>query len=183
MAGVVQCLVCDQNMHHHRYDRDYGKGLYRYYYCKVRAHSAMVEGELVEGVLEDVFLREYGDRQVTERVYRPKADHQILIAEAVEAHNELSALLGTLASRTMTQRVTEQLRALDAKIANLETLPTHDAGWELKETGQTYNDAWDSYSLEERRQMLLKSDIRFAIRREPGTQFIETRITQKNPPK
>lgn len=182
MAGVVQCFGCGKNLHHHIYPRPYGKKMYRYYYCPTRQHGGMVEAETVEGILEETFLRVYGDDPVTERVYRPREDHQIAIAEAVEASDELSSLLGTLSSKTMTKRVTEQLSALDRKIAELEKLPAHEAGWELKETGPNFRSAWENGGLPERRQLLLNSGIRFAVRREPGTQYLETRITQKIPP-
>lgn len=182
MQGVVQCIVCEQNLFHHIYSRSYGKRDYRYYYCRDKSHTAMVDAETVEGILEETFLNQFGDKPVTERVYRPKEDHQSALDEAVRAVDELTALLGTVQSTTMSNRLTEQLAALDKKIAGLEKLPSRDAGWELKETGSTFGTAWETADVEGRRQLLLKSGIRFAVRREPGTQYMESAITQKIPP-
>lgn len=173
MSGVVQCLVCGQDMHHHSYTRSYGKGTYRYYYCKDKDHTGMVDAETVEGILEETFLKAVGDKPVRERVYRPAEDHQTDLDEAVRAVDELTSLLGTVHSKTMANRLTEQLSALDRRIAELEQMPSRPAGYEFKETGSTFKSAWDNSSLEERRQLLLDSGIRFAIRREPKTQVLQ----------
>jgi hypothetical protein len=176
MTGVVYCLDCGQPMHHRIYNRNYGKRLYRYYVCRVPAHSGQVDAELVEEALEEAFLDAVGDKQVLQRVYQPAEDHQIALDEAVRAVDELSTLLGTLTSTTLQSRLTEQLGALDRKVAELEALPSRPAGWLFKDTGQTYADKWAMSDIVERRMLLIKSGIRFSIRRALGTSSIESSL-------
>lgn len=173
MTGVVQCYLCRKDMHHHTYRRNYGKKVYRYYCCRDSSHTAQVDADTVEGILEEAFLSAVGYQPVRMRVYRPAEDHQTALAEAVRAVDELTPLLGSIQSKTMAERLTEQLSALDKRIAELEALPSRPAGYDFKETGSTFKSAWDNSSLEERRQLLLDSGIRFAIRREPKTQVLQ----------
>lgn len=192
MSGVVQCLVCGEDMHHHSYTRDYGKKSYRYYYCKDKEHTGMVDAETVEGILEEAFLAAVGDQPVRQRVYRPAEDHQTELDEAVRAVGELSSMLGSIQSATMTNLLTEQLSALDKRIAELEQLPSRPAGYDFKETGSTFKTAWDISSLDERRNLLLDSGIRFAVKRPHKTKVLEYKLYEpedaadllnaKNPP-
>lgn len=192
MSGVVQCLVCGQDMHYHTYSRNYGRKNYRYYYCKDKGHTGMVDAETVEGILEETFLSAVGDQPVRERVYRPAEDHQTALDEAVRAVDELTALLGSIHSKTVANRLTEQLSALDRRIAELEQTPSRPAGYEFKETGSTFRSAWDTSDEDERRELLLRSGIRFAVKRPPGTKGLEYKLYEpedaadllnaKNPP-
>jgi len=173
MSGVVTCLLCGKNMHH----KTYKSARYRYYHCP--DHVVMVDAEEVEAVLEDLFLREWGDKLVTERVYRPANDNQIAIAEAVRAVDELTALLGHSLSRTVTAKLTAQLRALDERIAELENLPSREAGWEEVNTGLTYRELWETG---DQRQLMLDAGITLAVHREKRTKFVRSVLTQKIPP-
>jgi len=176
MSGVVTCLLCSKNMHH----KTYKDGRYRYYHCP--EHLVMVDAEEIEGVLAETFLREWGDTLVTERVYRPANDNQIAIAEAVRAVDELTALLGHSLSRTVTDRLAAQVKALDERIAELEDLPTRESGWEETKTGETYRDLWETADPSERRQLLLDKGFTLAIHREMNTKYIQSVLTQKIPP-
>lgn len=166
MTGVIECGVCGQTMYHRKYERDYGRHNYRYYYCPV--HRDMLDAEMIEESLETTFLDAVGSKPVLERVFQPAENHQIALEEAVRAVDELSTLLGTITSTTMRSRLTEQMRALDFRIAHLEKLPTQPAGWIYKETGQTYADKWGKSDIEQRRALLTTSGIRFRIHRIAG---------------
>jgi hypothetical protein len=76
----------------------------------------------------------------------------------------------------MKARLTGQLEALDKRIAELEKLPVTSAGWELKDTGSTFKSVWDISSQDDRRQLLLRSGIRFKIQRISGTQAIQSEL-------
>ena len=176
MTGVIFCFECEQIMYHHIYTKNYGKGLYRYYHCRDKTHSGMIDAGLIEDTLEETFLEAAGDKPVLQRVYRPAEDHQIALDEAVRAVDELSALLGTLTSTTLQARLTEQMKALDGRIADLESLPSRPAGWVYTETGQTYSDKWAMSDIPGRRMLLTRSGIRFHIKRPAGTNAIQSSI-------
>lgn len=175
LLGVVKCYECEQNLLHKVYHRDYGKRLYRYYHCR-DGHCAQVDAETVENLLECAFLEAVGDHPVMERVYRSGDSPQTALDEAVRAVDELSALLATSTSDTVRQRLTEQLRALDARIVELEKQPSREAGWEFTETGLTYRETWLSSNQDQKRQLLLKSGITYRIMRIAGTQAVKSQL-------
>lgn len=166
MTGVIECLNCGAIMYHRKYSRDYGKRMYRYYHCPT--HKDMLDAEMIEEALESAFRDAVGSKPVLERVYQAPENHQIALDEAVRAVDELSALLGTITSDTMRSRLLEQMRALDFRIASLEKLPSRPGGWIYKETGQTFTDRWDVSSIPDRRDLLIKSGIRFRIKKIAG---------------
>lgn len=176
MYGVAFCPVCD----HQLYIRDYKDGKYRYYYCPNR-HGKGIPAGVVEDLVFDTFLEEFGDDPVLERIYRPAESHQAALEAAVGAVDELSQLLGTITSTTMRERLTEQMRALDGEIGRLEKLPDRPAGWELKETGLTFNNVWGNSSLEEKRKLVIDKGITVRILKDnDGIHFYV--VTQKSPP-
>ena len=176
MNGVVKCYVCHENLFHKIYRRDYGKGLYRYYHCRVKGHCAQVDAEIVEEQLIGAFLNAVGDCLVTERIYRQAEDHSAALEDAARAVDELTPLLGTVTSNLMKARLTAQLEALDKQIADLEQLPVTQAGYEYVSTDQTYAEVWETSDTDERRELLLRSGITFKIQRVPGTQALQSEL-------
>jgi site-specific DNA recombinase len=179
LQGVGFCLVCGTQLFHRRFKRDYGNGVYRYYYCRNK-HGRNIPAEQAEELVFDTFLEDFGDDPVLERVYRPAENHQIELEEAVRAVDELTALAGTMTSATMRSRLTEQLRALDSEMQRLEQLPNRPAGWDYKETGSTFKSVWETSSLEEKRLMVIDKEITARlIREEEQIEFYI--VTQKSP--
>ena len=176
LNGVVKCFVCELNLFHKIYRRDYGRRLYRYYHCRVKGHCGQVEAEIVEELVGDAFIEAAGALNVQRRVYRQAENHKMQLDEAVRAVDELTPLLGAVTSDTMRKRLTEQLSALDSQITALEKLETREAGWEYIQTDITYAEAWENADTEERRQLLLQSGIRFFIQRIPGTEALNQRM-------
>lgn len=175
LLNVALCLQCEQPLFHRVYRRNYGKNIYRYYHCRDN-HTGMVEAGMVEELLEEAFLDAVGERKVLERVFRKGENHETELEDAKRALDDISTLLGTMTSDTVRKRLTEQMRAIDFRISTLERLPTSQAGWVYKETGQTFTDAWNEADVEQRRQLLIKSGIYFKILRVPGTQAITSEI-------
>ena len=157
LLGVLTCAVCGKHMHHRRVS-----GQYRYYLCRNGHDVNSMRAELVEEAVEDTFMHHLGDRQVKQRVFVPAEDHEIELAEAQRAVEEISTLLGTMSSDTVRTRLTKQLTALDGRIRELEQLPVREAGWDYRETGETYRDAWVAADTDGRRQLLLRSGITVA---------------------
>jgi len=135
-------------------------------------------GRLVANVIAGVAEGEL--EAIRERTYRPAESHQTALEAAVRAVDELSTLLGTITSTTMRERLTEQMRALDAEIGRLEQLPDRPAGWELKETGLTFNNVWGNSTLEEKRKLVIDKGITVRIIKDnDGIHFYV--VTQKSP--
>lgn len=189
LLGVILCAECVRPMHHRVHVK--GGKEYRYYYCPDN-HSGTISAAAAEEQLELTFIEAVGDDFVTEKVFRQAENHQIELDEAKRAVDELSTLFGTITSDTMRSRLTEQMRALDFRIATLEKLPTRESGWEYRQTDKTYKETWDNADTEQRRQLLLRSGITYRIKRTAGTQTIESHLyvpeeildllKQKNPP-
>ena len=175
LLNVALCFECEQPLFHRVYRRNYGKNIYRYYHCRDN-HTGMVDAGMVEELLEEAFLDAVGERKVLERVFRKGENHETELEDAKRALDDISTLLGTMTSDTVRKRLTEQMRAIDFRISTLERLPTSQAGWVYKETGQTFTDAWNEANVEQRRQLLIKSGIYFKILRLPGTQAITSEI-------
>ena len=175
LLNVALCFECEQPLFHRVYRRNYGKNIYRYYHCR-DSHTGMVDAGMVEELLEEAFLEAVGDKKVLERVFRKAENHETELEDAKRALDDVSTLLGTMTSDTVRKRLTEQMRAIDFRISTLEKLPTSNAGWTYKETGETFTDAWNAADTEQRRQLLIKSGIYFKILRIPGTQVITSEL-------
>jgi len=189
LLGVIQCWECNKNLYHQCHIK--GGKSYRYYYCWDK-HTAHINAVMAEEMVEQAFLDTVGESNVLERVYVPAENHQIELEEARRAVDELLPLLGMVTSDSMRSRLTEQMKALDFRITTLEKLPVREAGYVFRETGSTFKTQWAISNVEERRQLLLKSGIRYRIKRTPGTQAIQSELyipdemldwlNEKNPP-
>ncbi|OLT77678.1 hypothetical protein BKG58_22545 [Mycobacteroides abscessus subsp. abscessus] len=162
LLGVVVCYICDKPLYYRSYTRNYGKGLYRSYYCR-NHRTPGIKADMLDEYLEENLMREVGDKNVLERYFVPAENHQIELDEAIRATEELTALLGTMTSATMRSSLTAQLAALDSRIASLEKLPTSESRWEYRELPRTYREMWESDDDPQfRRELLLKSGITLA---------------------
>jgi site-specific DNA recombinase len=180
LQGVAFCPVCDLQLFHRTFNRNYGNNVYRYYYCRNK-HGRNIPAEEVEKLVFDTFLEDFGDCKVTKRVYRPAENHQNELEDAVRAVEELTPLVGTMTSATMRSRLTDQLRALDFEIARLETLPSREAGWETEETELTFNSVWLTSTTEEKRKLVIDAGITArVIKEDEDIDFYI--VTQKSPP-
>jgi hypothetical protein len=76
----------------------------------------------------------------------------------------------------MRSRLNEQMLALDSRIEALEKLPARESGWDFKETGVLFKDAWNTGTQEQRRELLLRAGITYRTKRTPGTKMIHGEI-------
>jgi DNA invertase Pin-like site-specific DNA recombinase len=161
LAGVVFCGVegCNEPLHH---DKNTARGtVYRYYRCRLGAHTR-VPAETLETLAGEAFLYELGTTEVRERVWVPGDSHETELRECVAAMDELVAAAGRMTSATAKQRLQRQLDALDARIAELEQAPKREARWEYRGTGQTYGAVWEAADADARRELLSRSGITVA---------------------
>lgn len=175
LLGVVVCYLCDKPLYYRSYTRNYGKGLYRSYYCRTH-RTPGIDADELEKFVEEKYLQELEHVHVRDRQFVPAENHQIELDEAVRAVEELTALLGTITSTTMRSSILQQLTALDSRITGLEKLPTSEARWEIRELEQTYGDVWKSNDDPQfRRRWLIKSEIVIAATK-LGGQHMEIRL-------
>ncbi|AEV52102.1 phage integrase [Rhodococcus phage RGL3] len=158
LLGVLVCAECGDNMYHQRQvDKRYDR-LYRYYKCLNRC-GQQIHAEMAEQMVENQFLDDLGDAEALTRVYIPAENHQIELEEAQRLLDGLYPLLGTVTSAHAQKRLTEQISALDSKIAQLEMLPESPARTELRPTGVTYRKLWESLDSDGRRELMVKAGI------------------------
>ncbi|WP_342338649.1 MULTISPECIES: recombinase family protein [unclassified Rhodococcus (in: high G+C Gram-positive bacteria)] len=165
LSGVAVCLVCDNPLHHTRH-KSRGR-YYRYYRCAEK-HTTQIPAEKLEELVEEHFLGRVGDLEVRERVWVPGDSRDADLKEAQSALDELAKALRSMRSAQAVQRIQEQLRAVDARIVELESTPAREARWEYRATGGTYLDAWGAADTDGRRELLLRSGITVAIHLETG---------------
>ncbi|QSE88927.1 recombinase family protein [Rhodococcus pseudokoreensis] len=165
LSGVAVCLVCDNPLHHSRHTT---KGHhYRYYRCPEK-HTTQIPAEKLESLVEERFLGRVGDMEVRERVWVPGDSRDADLKDAQSALDDLTKALVGMRSDRVVQRIHEQLRAVDARIMELESTPAREARWEYRATGGTYRDAWGAADTDGRRELLLRSGITVAIRLDTG---------------
>lgn len=165
LSGLLTCLACGAPMH---FDPVTARGkTYTYYRCSggtAEGPCPKIRADELETLAEEAFISELGDTEVRERVWVPGDSHEAELREAVTALDELTALAGTMTSATAKQRLQNQLRAIDARIAELESAPAQEARWEYRATGGTYAEAWAAADVAARRELLRRSGITFAVR-------------------
>ncbi|WP_212636092.1 recombinase family protein [Rhodococcus opacus] len=165
LSGVAVCLVCDNPLHHTRHTT---KGhQYRYYRCPDK-HTTQIPAEYLEELVEEYFLRDVADLEVRERVWVPGDSRDADLKDAQSALDELAKALGGVRSARAVERLHEQIRAVDARIVELESTPAREARWEYRATGGTYLDAWGAADTDGRRELLLRSGISVAINLNTG---------------
>lgn len=172
LAGLVFCWFCETKLTMTTIKK--GGVVYRYYRCP-KACSSLIPAGDAETLMEETFIGEYGNDSVVERVWVPGDSHETELKQAIAALDELTAAAGVMTSNTAKDRLQRQLAAVDARIAQLESKPIREGGYEYRPTGETYLDAWNRAATpSERREMLQRADVTMKIgisgvgKRSPG---------------
>lgn len=150
LAGIVVCWFCGTRLTMTRQ-----KKKYRYYRCP-KACSSLIPADDAETLAEEAFLAEYGNREVVDRVWVSGDTNETELRKLVAAFDEISSTAGAMTSRTAKDRFQRQLAALDARIAELESQPAREGGYEDRPTGELYRDVWDRETDPAVRRDLLK---------------------------
>jgi site-specific DNA recombinase len=122
-------------------------------------------------MVEEAILREIGDVPRRERVYVPGSDHTEAL-EAVQtalraARREFDAGLYSGSE----DEYFERIQRLSERREELEKLPKEPSGFQFRDVGETYGQAWQRMDVAERRTLLLDSGIRVAVARGVGNQM------------
>jgi len=160
LLGIAVCLVCGRNLHH-KTQRTRGH-VYRYYTTRCK-HSREIRAEDLEAVTAQMVIGVIlGGFAVHRREFIPAEDHTAELEAAVRGLEELAQMAGTAQSETARETLQRQMSALDARIAELEALPSRPARTELRPTGVTYAEEWERLDEEGRRELLLNTGIQVA---------------------
>ncbi|MFI2841692.1 recombinase family protein [Mycolicibacterium sp. PDY-3] len=158
LSGIALCWFCETPLHSARDRKTLSTGKvrhYAYYRCQNNC-TPLVPMESADEELERVLLNTLGEEPVTERVWVPGDSNEAALKSAVAAFDELSATIGTMTSKTARDRLQGQLQELDARIAELETVPTREGRYADRPTGETYRQALErtADSQDDRRALL-----------------------------
>lgn len=164
LLDIAFCARCGAKMYSQRAVR---RGVeYRYYRCRTvtttegKCSARSVRAEYLESRFEQMYLEQLGDREVVDEQLIPGEDHTAELAEAQTALAELASLAGSARSESARRVYTEQLEALDARIANLEALPHRGDTYVPILTGETFRQVWENSDETERRRFMVASGIR-----------------------
>ncbi|MFE2856312.1 recombinase family protein [Streptomyces lavendulae] len=122
-----------------------------YYRCASRTThkpcptgSRGIAAHVLEGTVEEVFLRAAGDVEIVRRVFRPGIDFTRDIEGADRALAELreDREAGLYSSESGTREYREAYKRLDARREQLLAQPTRPDTWEEIPTGETYRERW-----------------------------------------
>ncbi|GAA1571632.1 recombinase family protein [Streptomyces globosus] len=107
-----------------------------------------IAAHVLEGSVEEVFLRAAGDVEIVRRVFRPGVDFTRDIEEVNRALAELreDREAGLYSSELGKQEYRETYKRLDARREQLMAQPTRPARWEEIPTGETYRERWAKLS-------------------------------------
>ncbi|MFE5510031.1 recombinase family protein [Streptomyces sp. NPDC056529] len=126
-----------------------------YYRCASRTThkpcptgSKGIAAHVLEGAVEEVFLRAAGDVEIVRKIFRPGVDFKRDIEEVNRALAELreDREAGLYSSELSTQEYQETYKRLDARREQLMAQPTRPDTWEEIPTGETYRERWSKLS-------------------------------------
>lgn len=174
LLGVAFCAKCGSRLYRQEATRRGRR--YAYYRCasvvlasrsEIECGAPSIHSDELEMFVEQHFLDEIGDIEVTEDVFVPGSDISAELAEAKAAYEELTGLLPALRSDHARRSTRAQLAALDARIDELSSTPSTPDRWEKRGTGQTYRQAWAAADVTERRRLLLDTGVRVKAKAKP----------------
>ena len=173
LGDISRCWFCEGAMTTNRQTKALASGVsreYGYYRCP-NGCGPMVPMDTADAEFERALLSSLGDEEMTERVWVPGDSNESDLRAAVSAMEELSEAAGRATSQAGREVLQRQLAALDARVAELEVLPSREGGYENHPTGETYRQAWDRTAdeTEARRDLLRRVGVDFRIGVHEGT--------------
>jgi site-specific DNA recombinase len=147
-----------------------------YYRCASRTThkpcptgSKGIAAHVLEGAVEEVFLRVAGDVEIVRKVFRPGVDFTRDIEEVNRALAELreDREAGLYSSELGKQEYRETYKRLDARREQLMAQPTRPDGWDEIPTNETYRERWAKLSTQhEKGKELRAAGVRAVIHAE-----------------
>lgn len=131
-----------------------------YYRCgrtPKRCPNTTIRLDALDNLVEGRFLDDYGNVEVTNRVFVPGEDysHDLEMVNAtIERLRREYSTPGLVVSEADEADWQERMQNLIARRTELEAMPSRPAGWVNQPTGQTYRDVWADPEAD--RQQVLK---------------------------
>ncbi|WP_328410502.1 recombinase family protein [Nocardia sp. NBC_00403] len=157
LSGVAFCALCDGPL----YRQVYRTRNVTYYRCPnaqgkdSECGYKNVRADKLYEHAETAFMEEVGDLEREDKVFIPASDHtealeRVRVALAtVRRENELGLYEGS------PDEYLERVQRLVERKRQLETLPAEPARFEYRGLGETYAQAWERMSIEERRALMI----------------------------
>ncbi|AGK87236.1 integrase [Mycobacterium phage Methuselah] len=172
MLGVGYCGACGASLAQqftHRKLADGTEVTYRTYRCgrtPLNCNGISMRGDEADGLLEQLFLEQYGSQPVTEKVFVPGEDHSEELEQVRATIDRLrrESDAGLIATAEDERIYFERMKSLIDRRTRLEAQPRRASGWVTQETDKTNADEWAKASTpDERRRLLMKQGIRFEL--------------------
>ncbi|MFF4610353.1 recombinase family protein [Streptomyces albidoflavus] len=171
LLGVLFCGSCGGKLYQGYFSRGVRvKEPVRQYRCAAKAHGrecpkpAYVVAGPVDEYVTDEFLARMGDYQVVEVIEHPAADHRAEIEELEATVNQLGERIAELGGLgPAVDALMGQIRGRSERLARLKAEPVQEARRELRDTGVTYREVWESTGPQERLQWLLEAGARCEV--------------------
>lgn len=174
LTRIVYCNGCGRPWW---YRTPQGKERYPHYYCssKVRlvgkdqrdCAGGRWRADLLESLVEDVYLSQYGDEEIVIARARARVDYASLIGELDERISNLAISLGSLrAGGVAASAVTDQLNAAEVEREELAEAAKAVQGVDYERTGRTYGDEWRESDPEGRLDLLRRHGVSVMVQRE-----------------
>ncbi|WP_083420708.1 recombinase family protein [Mycolicibacterium llatzerense] len=172
------CPVCGYSLSLHRRTSSSGK-VHIYVRCGSTHNKCRGAERLdqIESVIDELFLDQFGDREVTKMVFVPGEDRS---AELTQTEQSLERLRwesdnGLIDDERLYQ---SRLAGLVLRKRELSANTVIAARWEKVGTGKTYRELWSDPDTD-RRQVLRDSNIRFILHCLPRESKASTKVLAK----
>lgn len=161
VLGVAFCGQCGKSM-----AQQFSHGI-RYYRCgrtPVNCKNSMLKSDKIDDLIEELFLDDYGDVEVTTREYVVGNQN----ASEIEAVNQTIARLrreqdnGLVVTPEDEEEWTRRMKAQVEKREALRAQETTESGWVYRSTGKRFKDVWADPSTV-KRDVLLEHGVRLFL--------------------
>lgn len=155
--GILKCPACGRNQHHRGWHDAAGRK-YAYFYCPDKCFPALSTNHL-DPIVSGALLDSFGDLEVFEKRYVPGEDHSQELTQVRSAIDSLADEKDAGLHDHDLDRYMKRMTRLVEREKTLMALPSRPAGFEWIPSGRTYREAWETSSVDERRQLLLDAGV------------------------
>jgi len=171
LLDVGYCAHCNSPLYAFRTTRVKTGGEYGYYRCAkttIPKARKVIEGTCIAKYIrinkldlkvEDLLLDIIGPHDRLARMFVPGVSFE---AELLETKSQLRDTIKMSAGKSpaVQEVYTEEIEALEARIEELSSAPTRDAGYETRSVGTTYAEDWTKQGTLDQRMMLIEAGIK-----------------------
>ncbi|MCW2873510.1 MAG: hypothetical protein JWL99_4830 [Streptomyces oryziradicis] len=168
MYGVAVCADCGSNANH-KISRGHKNGAtYRYYVCgnwpaEKRCKKMTCRAEIVEEMVEILFLQKYGRERVTKREWVTGSDSARELAEVDAKIRRLMRQDEDGDWEDNRAEYRQRMDRLKERRAELKAQPIIKSGWVEVDQGMTFMELWGTLDMNGKRQRLIESGFRMMI--------------------